>query len=390
MLGFDVFFFTFFSFKILNVLLSHIHPLSPASHFGGGGLNVDNTASVVMDSIDQHVLVKADHTCGSVEEALGDFSTVDQCASACVLHTDCTYFTYGKAALANQNKCFYETTTSDGCDETFASDSTYDFYKVIESKTLVRFENNVAASGEGGGMSFPTGSPLILTSKHVFTGNTAGTSGGAIAFLNGKGSDTDFGDGNCVRITVTTSGFIRNCNGLQISTLPATLVAHAIKSKTLWNKQKNFCIPCGSYALALKNAEATLGGSNGFGPTAKIQITRNTPNGKTILESVISETSGVVSSRLELTCDMQGILLQNGLYTTNIAADSGGALSTSVARKNSMFTIHNSAFVGNKVTNGKGNYAVLWWFLCCHCVVVHVFRVKWQNGKTAKRQKLIL
>ena len=112
---------------------------------------------------------------------------------------------------------------------------------VDSNKVMVRISDNKALRGKGGGMNVPTGSSVVLTSKHVFDNNFA-TSGGALSFVNH--GDVDNGDGNCVGIVVQTSNIEeKNSKSLIIETSPVSAISHL--ANTILKKDHFTNIPTG-------------------------------------------------------------------------------------------------------------------------------------------------
>ena len=115
---------------------------------------------------------------------------------------------------------------------------------VDSNKVMVRISDNKALRGKGGGMTVPTGSSVVLTSKHVFDNNFA-TSGGALSFVNQiEDTSVDNGDGNCVGIVVQTSKIEeKNSKSLVIETSPVSAISHL--ANTILKKDHFTNIPTG-------------------------------------------------------------------------------------------------------------------------------------------------
>ena len=117
---------------------------------------------------------------------------------------------------------------------------------VDSNKVMVRISDNKALRGKGGGMTVPTGSSVVLTSKHVFDNNFA-TSGGALSFVN---QHADNGDGNCVGIVVQTSKIEeKNSKSLIIETSPVSAISHL--ANTILKKDPLTNIPTGGKYIYL-------------------------------------------------------------------------------------------------------------------------------------------
>ena len=62
--------------------------------------------------------------CGSYDTSLGIFPTMEECAYACKVATECHFFIYGKDSKAGD--CYHEHTKTADCTEGFEADD-YDF-----------------------------------------------------------------------------------------------------------------------------------------------------------------------------------------------------------------------------------------------------------------------
>lgn len=79
-------------------------------------------------------LIKADAECGSKDNWVDEFRTVEECEEA-VFEQGGTYFIYGKGTKGTQ--CYIEYTTSDDCPEGWLTNDEFDFYKVTLKPSFI-------------------------------------------------------------------------------------------------------------------------------------------------------------------------------------------------------------------------------------------------------------
>ena len=247
------------------------------------------------------------------------------------------------------------------------------------NKIMVTFKDNIATLGSGGAISVATSSALFLTSRHLFQGNKAlKGNGGAIAFRS-REIYGDNGESNCVSILVSISKMdTTQLDNLWLYTAPASAISHQPGSRTLTGvsgtQQTRVCVPCGKYQFNFRSERPGISFSRAA--TLSIKIDRRdtlknlvmlrgdegqstggytpTSTGKRQGLTTTSQSwPGHFKQIIQITCNNQGIILQNGDYIGN-EAKNGGALGTSDDRKNSMFYIENTKFIKNIADSSGG------------------------------------
>ena len=130
-------------------------------------------------------------------------------------------------------------------------------------------------TGVGGGLHVPTGSAVVMTAKHLFSGNKA-KEGGGIGFFSNLYTG-DLGEGNCVSVRVKTGNIKFNVNHFSVYTEPSSQLMHNPLDETLedvstdfedfkkgglLNAEKLFCMPCGRYRVSVTATNKDDGPSN--------------------------------------------------------------------------------------------------------------------------------
>ena len=66
-----------------------------------------------------------DNECKSIDQSLGEFESLEECANACKNIAGCHFFVYGKET--KQGRCYWEKTADSSCPEGWLLNE-YDFY----------------------------------------------------------------------------------------------------------------------------------------------------------------------------------------------------------------------------------------------------------------------
>lgn len=75
--------------------------------------------------------------CNSDNQYLGNFKSVEECATACKKKEGCHFFLYGRKLLFTYQSCYWEKTFHRFCSEGWTYDADFDFYESIkETQTM--------------------------------------------------------------------------------------------------------------------------------------------------------------------------------------------------------------------------------------------------------------
>ena len=85
-----------------------------------------------------YVLIQPNVECNSMDQHLGNFQSLDDCANACRINDQCSFFVYG--TNSKEGRCYWEKTTSASCPQGWQNDN-FDFY-ALERGKLHYLKNN--------------------------------------------------------------------------------------------------------------------------------------------------------------------------------------------------------------------------------------------------------
>jgi hypothetical protein len=261
--------------------------------------------------------------------------------------------------------------------------------------TTLTVVDNTAKKGNGGGIAvfsrailsikattFP-GSPTKNFST-VFRGNAAPQGdGGAIAFVHAAHYESADGSSSCVPVLLHVEAKVKNSYSpskasggspqIGVKTEPTSAI-DSRDWRVLVNasgefdgkKTTEYCLPCGNYTLM---AEARVGFANchhGEGSLVSLKLAVSDPNTAELarLTGRVKDmgVSAYSPEVFTLNCADQGVTIAGALFDIN-QAKRGGALGMAPNRKNSMFTVLASSFIGNmagteRSSGAKGGVAV--------------------------------
>ena len=91
-------------------------------------------------------LLKSNFECGSDEEKLGNFSSLQECGQACRNKDGCNFFIFGESSSKKEESCYWEKASAGDCTEGWVND-TYDFYELSSMFSFSNFFSYQRNSG---------------------------------------------------------------------------------------------------------------------------------------------------------------------------------------------------------------------------------------------------
>ena len=97
----------------------------------GAYFNTESNTNNVIPVIDSS-LTQVGKECSSSERFIGNYKTLEKCATACLARSDCQFFIYGTVGLSKEEECWVEYTLSASCNgdtsEQFITRAEFSFY----------------------------------------------------------------------------------------------------------------------------------------------------------------------------------------------------------------------------------------------------------------------